>query len=255
MNILLEQINSIGKGFVDFAGGMLVQSSVLIVILLLVDFLLRKRVRAVVRYCLWMLVLVKLILPVGLESPIGLGWFNAEVIETKVSEQTAIQRNFARPKTEVAAEPVQSESSEIAKAKITTPTQTVITDSINASLSWQGMVFVVWTAVAAAMVLLLLQRVMFVMGLIAQAKRANNLMEEALEFCCEKMGMRGKIGLKISANATSPAVCGLVRPVILMPENLGPGLGAAQFRSVLMHELAHIKRGDLWVNLVQTLLL
>jgi len=53
---------------------------------------------------------------------------------------------------------------------------------------------------------------------------------------------------------TSPAVCGLFRPVILVPQDLAPIFGASHLRAVLMHELAHIKRGDLWVNLAQTLL-
>jgi beta-lactamase regulating signal transducer with metallopeptidase domain len=31
-------------------------------------------------------------------------------------------------------------------------------------------------------------------------------------------------------------------------------LATPQLRSVLLHELAHIRRGDLWINLLQTLL-
>ena len=68
------------------------------------------------------------------------------------------------------------------------------------------------------------------------------------------MGIKGSVGLKVSAAASSPAVCGLVRPTVLVPQNLGSSLGAGHLRTVLLHELAHIKRGDLWVNLVQTLL-
>jgi len=115
-------------------------------------------------------------------------------------------------------------------------------------ISWQGVVFVIWAGVAIVMVLLLLQRVVFVCGLVAQAKEASPLMNDTLKYCC------GTIGLKVSANTTSPAVCGLFRPVILVPENLGASLGVEHLRTVLLHELAHIKRGDLWVNLVQTLL-
>jgi len=68
MNGVLEQANSIGKAFVGFAGPMLVQSSVLILILLLADWLLRRRVRAVLRYWIWMLVLIKLVLPTSLSG-------------------------------------------------------------------------------------------------------------------------------------------------------------------------------------------
>jgi len=74
MNTILEQINSAGEAFVDFALPMLVQSSILIVILLLADFFLRRKVRAVFRYWMWMLVLIKLILPASLSSPLSVGY-------------------------------------------------------------------------------------------------------------------------------------------------------------------------------------
>ena len=50
MNAIIEKINSIGCEFTEFAVPMLIQASVLIVLLLLGDFLLRKRVRSVFRY-------------------------------------------------------------------------------------------------------------------------------------------------------------------------------------------------------------
>jgi len=78
MNAILEQINSTGKIFVEFALPMLVQSSVLILILLLADFALRKKLRAVFQYWIWLLVLLKLLLPTSLSSPMSLGYFFGE---------------------------------------------------------------------------------------------------------------------------------------------------------------------------------
>ncbi len=74
INNCVTALNSIGRGFCDYTAGVFVQSSVLIVLLLIVDFLLRKRVRAVFRYCVWMLVFVKLILPPTLSLPTGIGY-------------------------------------------------------------------------------------------------------------------------------------------------------------------------------------
>ena len=62
-------INQYSDSFIRFAWTMLWQSSLLILILLLLDCLLRKRVKALFRHCLWMLVLAKLLLPVGLALP------------------------------------------------------------------------------------------------------------------------------------------------------------------------------------------
>ena len=51
----------------------------------------------------------------------------------------------------------------------------------------------------------------------------------------------------------SPAVCGLFRPVILLPQSLVQKLPPAQLRAVLLHELTHLRRGDVWVNCAQAL--
>ncbi|HUX15042.1 MAG TPA: M56 family metallopeptidase, partial [Phycisphaerae bacterium] len=50
-----------------------------------------------------------------------------------------------------------------------------------------------------------------------------------------------------------PTVVGWLRPVILLPVGLATGLTPAQVEAVLAHELAHIRRYDYLVNLLQTL--
>ena len=57
-----------------------------------------------------------------------------------------------------------------------------------------------------------------------------------------------------SCLAEVPVVVGYVRPVILMPVGLMTGLPMAQLESILLHELAHIRRHDYLVNLFQIVL-
>ena len=101
MNAILEQINSAGLKFVEFAQPMFVQSVVLIVILLLIDFALRKKVRAVFRYWIWLLVLIKLILPTSLSSPMSLGYFYGDSLTYVDTAETPSQpqANLVEPAT------------------------------------------------------------------------------------------------------------------------------------------------------------
>ncbi|MBN1392467.1 MAG: hypothetical protein JW947_06660 [Sedimentisphaerales bacterium] len=271
MNTILEQINSTGYKFVDFALPMLLQSAALIMVLLLADVLLRKKVRAVFRYWLWMLVLIKLILPTTLSSPVSIGsWFGDELASIKVSAPSIVAQPINAQhglrhmpqiiETEIvpaAVTPQPDISLEMTPPLTVEPitTEVVVSAAMTmTSLTWQGIVFLVWAAVVIAMGLLLLQRAIFVTGLVAQAQNPPPLMNDAFNFCCGQMGIKGKVSLKVSANTASPAVCGLFRPVILVPQNLTPTLGSSHLRMVFLHELAHIKRGDLWLNLVQTIL-
>jgi len=122
-------------------------------------------------------------------------------------------------------------------------------------ITWQGVVFLVWLAVVIVMGLLLLKRAILAGRHIRQAKRVNFLINDLLMYCCKCMGVNSrKVRLRISSDGTNPAVYGLFKPVILVPHNLAPSLGSRHLRAVLLHELAHIKRGDLWVNWAQTVL-
>ena len=267
MNVILEQVNSAGLWFVEFALPMLVQSSVLILILLLTDFALRKKVRAVFRYGIWLLVLIKLVLPTSLSSPLSLGYFFGEGLAYVDIAQTTEEPHVTVVEPTPANVPpfIDITNIETYRHAPTVPpiipdTEPAVTEPVSSPVvsvtpvTWQGVIFVLWLSVVMAMGLLLLQRVFFVRGLVAQAKDTNGFMADTLESCRGSMGVRRKIGLKVSANATSPAVCGLFRPVILVPQNLTSSLSKSQLRAVLLHELAHIRRGDLWMNLVQTVL-
>ncbi len=74
-------INRLGQSFVQFHQSMFIQSALLIVVLLILDWILKKRVRAVFRYWVWMLVLLKLVLPVHLALPTSPAyWAQAPVL-------------------------------------------------------------------------------------------------------------------------------------------------------------------------------
>ncbi|MDE3271628.1 M56 family metallopeptidase [Pseudoalteromonas sp. G4] len=58
--------------------------------------------------------------------------------------------------------------------------------------------------------------------------------------------------LVISLTAQVPMAIGWIKPVVLLPANLASGLTIAQLEMLMAHELAHIKRYDYLVNLIQT---
>lgn len=59
--------------------------------------------------------------------------------------------------------------------------------------------------------------------------------------------------LLLSVRARVPLVIGYLKPVILLPVKLISSLSAEELELILAHELAHIKRHDYLVNLLQSL--
>ncbi len=260
MDQLVSFLNESGQAFCQYAGALFVQTAVLVAVLLVVDLLIRKRVRAAFRYWMWMLVFVKLLLPPTLSLPTGAGyWLNPEVPATiaAMEEPSATVAPAApgpvsvssprRAPAEVLPAPAFSIPSEV-------PAPPVAMPGPGPALTWQALIFVLWLVGVLVFGLLLLQRAFFVKGLIAQSVPAGESLLEKLERCAKQVGVRAPVQLRISPNTFSPAVCGLVRPTILIPASLLETLSNENLRAVLIHELAHIKRGDLWINLAQTIL-
>jgi len=70
----------------------------------------------------------------------------------------------------------------------------------------------------------------------------------------EALGIRGAIRLLESAAVEVPTVIGWLRPVVLLPVATLSGLSTEQMEMVLAHELAHVRRHDFFVNLMQAVI-
>lgn len=70
----------------------------------------------------------------------------------------------------------------------------------------------------------------------------------------ERLGVRRSVAVLQSTLARVPVVIGWWKPVVLLPASLLTGLPAAHLEAILAHELAHIRRHDFAVNLLQTLI-
>jgi len=77
--------------------------------------------------------------------------------------------------------------------------------------------------------------------------------QQRVEVLCEKLQINKAVRLLESGYVKVPMVIGHLKPVILMPVGLLTGLPTEQVEAVLLHELAHIRRHDYVVNLLQTL--
>lgn len=71
-----------------------------------------------------------------------------------------------------------------------------------------------------------------------------------LRRCKAEMGVDREIGLVTVGWLRTPAVFGYRRPRLLVPEGLPARLTEGERRMIYLHELAHVKRGDILLNWV-----
>ncbi|QDV35050.1 M56 family metallopeptidase [Tautonia plasticadhaerens] len=79
-------------------------------------------------------------------------------------------------------------------------------------------------------------------GLVALAARLS-----------DRVGLRRPPRVLVVDGIDSPFVCGLARPTLVMPDGLPELLDPGALRSVLLHELAHLRRRDLLWDWIPTL--
>ncbi len=253
----VEMLNAVGQTFCFYAWRISIQVSVLIAVLLVLDLLLRRHVRAVVRYAMWMLVFVKLLLPPTLSLPTGIGYYRPE---HKAVSQKQTEPVVEQPAPPVEVRPVHRESVVVSPPTVDVSHANVVPAPaapavVRPAITWQGLVFLGWLAGVLTLSVYLLRRVQYVRKLIHRSTPPADALADVLTQCAAVLRLRSCPALRLSDDAPGPAVCGLFRPVVLIPASMAENLSGERLRTVLVHELAHVRRADLWVNFAQTLLL
>lgn len=70
----------------------------------------------------------------------------------------------------------------------------------------------------------------------------------------ERLGIKTKVRIYLSSLVNSPLTIGFLKPMVLVPLASINLLTTEQMEAVILHELAHIKRADYLVNLLQCLI-
>src|SRR5690606_23808768 len=83
--------------------------------------------------------------------------------------------------------------------------------------------------------------------------RANAVLEATVERLRRGLHITRAVTLLQSSAVSVPTVMGWLKPTVLLPVGALTGLTPLQIEAILAHELAHVRRHDYLVNLLQTL--
>jgi beta-lactamase regulating signal transducer with metallopeptidase domain len=87
-----------------------------------------------------------------------------------------------------------------------------------------------------------------------EAEEPDESLTRMIDSLCGELRLRRSPRVIVSREVESPAVTGLVRPVLLLPADFAGSFAGNEARLVLKHELMHIKRLDLQINALVSLL-
>ena len=135
---------------------------------------------------------------------------------------------------------------------VDTPARKVVISAIDSALPWLVVAWMMGLLIASGRLIGGFARTRRVTHRATSA--ASRALELRVEKICAMLGITRAIELLESTAIDVPLVIGAIRPVVVVPVSLISGLTPLQLDMLLAHELAHVRRHDYLVNLVQTII-
>lgn len=218
------------------------QAGVLAVVILLLSRL-AGNVPAKYRHALWILVLVKFLIPpiVHLPAEVPPWWTNSAPSLTRMD--TAGNAN-STDFTTTHVRNAQLTDYNLGKASDYQPNRFAL------------VLGSVWLIGVAMMLLVLLVRWNRQLSVVRASSSADERLTTTVLDAASGLGVRG-VGVRLSDSIRTPILVGLLRPTILLPVHINDECSRKDLEAIILHELSHVKRRDpvvLWLyQLVQVI--
>jgi beta-lactamase regulating signal transducer with metallopeptidase domain len=121
-----------------------------------------------------------------------------------------------------------------------------------ARLSAASVLALFWIAGVTAMLARLLGGWLRLRGVLRRSAPAPESFCIAVFAIARSLGVRAAVRVAASSEVAVPMVIGALRPVILIPLSLAARVPVSVIEPILAHELAHVRRHDFLVNLLQS---
>ncbi len=119
---------------------------------------------------------------------------------------------------------------------------------------WVPIVAVAWLTGVIVMLIRAVSSAVAALRLTRGPALSDPRILETMEGLKRDLGIRRAIRVVSADSNLGPAVLGLLWPTLVLPASMMTGLSPEVLRAILAHELAHIRRYDYAMNLVQMLL-
>ena len=221
------------------------QALVLVVIVAGLQWVFGKLLTPRWKYALWMLVVVRLLMPAAPSSSWSV--FNVPVPRVPLAASRIDTRDIAKPQAAdgVTVRIVKTFDVDIDPAPVDTAEVAVAPRVFD----WRSALLAVWLAGA---ILLVLRFIIAHVLLTRRLRRASNADDDVialLDDCRREMRVHGDVRVIATDAVGGPALFGCFRPTLLVPPAMLRELSRDDLRFVFLHELAHLKRHDTLLNI------
>ncbi len=205
-----------GETILNWAAHTGISVGLLIVLILLVRRPFARKFGAQAAYWLWALPFIRMVLPA---LPVTINLPSWLVSTPKPLNETMVPLQF----------------------------ETAIYSPTAVQSNWQTPVLLAWLAVATIWLAVQIIRQRKFLESIGEASiAAPEFIQTQTSEICRTLNISVP-DVRVATTNIGPLVTGVFRPIVILPQNFGQNFSERQRHFALIHELAHIKRRDLWM--------
>ncbi len=230
-----------------------------LVALVLVTTRLFARNRPHLAYVLWLVVLIKCVTPPLWSSPSGaFTWLQtamAAADTTAVDTSVVVSHPKLGIEMDVEKQPMQGTHDVLISVQ---PYEFQQVDRFtfesgeSKQANWPAVLLVIWGVGFGVALLVAGVRTFWCIRMLRRTPSVDSPeLQALLAQLVRKLKVRRRVCLLITTSRIGPAVIGLLRPLIVVPEVVVRGKAPEELEAILAHELIHVRRGDLWLGLLQ----
>jgi beta-lactamase regulating signal transducer with metallopeptidase domain len=202
--------------------------------------------RPALAHALWLLVLLKLVTPPVVALPDS--WVAFRIADRPLEEAPSPVALEEAEEADAAA-PILVETLLLEAPSVPEPAAYAFTIG-----DWIPLLVALWLGGSLAWFAWVVLHIWYFQRLLRFARPAPAEVQGRVNDLARRLGLRRSPALSLVPGAISPMVWGFApRPRLLFPAGLLQRLDQRQQATLFVHELAHVRRGDRWVRLVELL--
>jgi len=221
--------------------------SVIVFMILITKGIFRNKLNFTFKYYIWLILIIKLIIPFGPQSPLNISdlYKNFHVQSTT---NIVTQSNYSKELTN--ADLGDSDLISAVHPYNNTVISNTIRIPLNNIFNFEKMFCFIWMfGVTLSIGILVIGNKKLKNIVRTSIKNINSKHNEILKKCMKDMNIRTEVELTYSKKISSPSLCGLFKPKILIPVSIAAAnICDEEFKHIIMHELTHLKSKDIAIN-------
>lgn len=232
--------------------------SFLVLIILLLRFIFKNKIKKSIIYYLWIILIIKLLIPIGPESKlsifnlVNIKNLNYETVNNVDTNNNILSQNneLNEINTTIQEENTSTNEEINNNSNIKINSNEEITDLKKKDKnSLEKVLFLIWISVTSIILLLKL------MIYIRFKKSINNEYKNNLNYKynidiskeLKLLNIKRNIKVIVTDKSVTPSLIGIINPKILIPKMILNDIEENQLRYIILHELCHYKRKDIFI--------